>query len=117
MTVDALEVLADHFFEQQRRDGGADEGDEREAERVREDGAIAALALGKGAEELAASVPEEDRQSARMAPSWMTMVYIFQKPSLKIDVQQRLGDAQMRGGGDGQELGESLDDAERSESR
>ena len=48
-----------------------------------------------------------------MAPSWMTMLYIFQKPSCKIEMQQSFRDAEMRGRADRQKLGHALDDAEQ----
>ena len=44
--VEALEMLADNFRQQKSGERGDEESDDHEAERMREDGAVAALACG-----------------------------------------------------------------------
>jgi hypothetical protein len=45
---------------------------------VGEPGSVAIFAAGEGADELDDAAEEEQGQRARIAPSWITMVYIFQ---------------------------------------
>ena len=74
--VQAAQVLFAPFVQQKRGNRGACEGDERERDGMVEPVAVAVFAFGKGAKEVRRSAPGTSRQSARMAPTWMTIVYI-----------------------------------------
>ena len=79
---------------------------------MREDGAIAAFALGKRANKLHDATPKINRQSENSSELDHNRVH-FPEPIMKIDSQQRFADAQMRGGTYREKLGQSFDDSEK----
>ena len=107
---EVFQILPDHLLEQERRACRADERNCGQAQRVRQDGAVAAPALRKRLKETGNAAVEEDRQAEDGAQldhdGEHLPVAVFE-----IDSEQGLSDAQMGGGTDRQELGEALDDA------
>src|ERR1700720_2829626 len=109
--IEALEMLADNFRKQECGDCGDDEGDDNEAEWMREDGAVAAFAARKCGEKFRDALAEIDRQAKDRAELDDDRVHLPVVVA-EIDVKQEFGDAQMRGGADGYEFGKAFYDAE-----
>src|SRR6478672_7286118 len=79
-------------------------GDEREAQRMRQDGAIAAFAFWKRANKSHNATPKIHRQSENSSELDHDRVH-FPEPIMQIDMQQRFADAQMSGGTHRKKLG------------
>ena len=77
-----------------------------------EDGPVAVFAARKSAEKFQDPAPEKRGQGQDRAELDDDAVH-FPEAILQIDLEQRLGDAQMRGRADGQKFGQPLDHAEQ----
>jgi len=104
-------MLADDFCEQECRESGDDEGDDDEAEWMREDGAVAAFALRKCGKEFRNALAEIDWKAKDCAELDDDCVHLPVAVA-EVDVEQGFGDAKMGGGADWNEFGETFDDAE-----
>ena len=109
---ETFQVLANDFCESPRGNRGHHKCDEREAQRMREDGAIAAFALGKRANKLHDATPKINRQSENSSELDHDRVH-FPEPVMQIDVEERFADAQMRSGTHRKKFGQSFDDTEK----
>jgi hypothetical protein len=105
---ETFQVFANDFCESPRRNRGHHKCDKREAQRVREDGAIAAFALRKCADKFDNATPKINRLSENGSELDDDCVH-FPKPIMQIDMQQRFADAQVRGRTHRKKFSKSLD--------
>src|ERR1700730_12682759 len=105
-------MLADYLGEQEGRYRDADEGDERERERMIQRGAIARLTFGEGADEFEDAPDEEEEERENGAKLDDDGVHLPVRIA-EVDVEQRFRDPQVGGRADGQKFRQSLDDAEQ----
>src|SRR5271167_2492391 len=104
-------MLADDFCEQECRESGDDEGDDDEAEWMREDCAVAAFALRKCGKEFCNALAEIDWEAEDCAELDDDRIHLPVAVA-EIDVEQGFGDAEMSRGADRDEFGKTFDDAE-----
>src|SRR4051812_41196662 len=104
-------MLSDQLGQQERRDGGDNERDHHERERMRESSAIAAFTLGKRRDELRDARTEVDWQ-AKYGPELDDDGVHLPVAAGEVEAEELLGDAEMRGGAYGKKLGETFNDAQ-----
>ena len=108
----ALQIFADHPGEQNRGNRGHHKGQHRQAERMGQDGAVAALSSGEGGKKLGDASAKVDRHAENRAQLNHDGVHLPVAVG-QANVQQRLRDAQVRRGADGQKLSQALDDSQQ----
>ena len=111
MTCRFSRFLPINLREQEGGNRGREKRDQDETERVGEDGSIAAFAARESVQKLQNAPPEESGQRQNR-PQLDDDAVHFPEAILEIDLEQRLGDAEMRGRADGQEFGQALENSE-----
>ena len=101
--VQALQIFADDFGQQERRNRGDHECDGREAQRVRQERPVAPFASGKRGQKFRDALTEIYGQAGDGAQLDHDRVH-FPIAARQADVHQRFGDAQMRGRADGKKF-------------
>ena len=109
---EAAEISFAPLVQGQGNDRSAEEGNQREGDGVIYPGAVAALALGKASDEADDALEIEQHQREDRAGLDDDGVHLPVR-IVQRDLHDRFGDAQMRGGTDGQKLGQALDDAQK----
>src|SRR5450631_324936 len=105
-------MLADHFRQQEGGYRGAEKGDERQRQRMRQCRVVAVLPLREGCEEFSNAFAEINRQAEDGAQLDEDRKHLPISVA-EVDVQQRFADAQMRRRTDGQEFGKTFDNAKQ----
>jgi hypothetical protein len=106
----ALQILADLFFQQIRGNGGDDEGYQRQTQGMRKNRSISAFSSWKRRKEPRDGCPEIDRQRQDRSELNHDGVHL-PKAVVQIDLEQRFGDPQMGRRADRQELGQAFNNA------